>query len=269
MKTARSGRQLGQTIRRVLDEVLTPAVLAAGFTGQAPHYQLHSPEAWALLDLYVDKWGGGFRIELGIIPPWAHSLAGWGIPRDPKRMTAMHPPASLRLSLPRDFIHYGGVPVDEWPILASRATRLFVRRGIPWLTRNLKALGRLETNLGGTALTRLARQYPWVDHWASLNATSPGCRDYFRQQFKRARDKTHKILAAWALGKSNDREALDYLARMLDDPAVVTRYRSDPGESIRAAQALCDIHGWRFRWGTAAVAATKRRLKQTTERRVR
>jgi hypothetical protein len=68
-----------------------------------------------------------------------------------------------------------------------------------------------------------------------------------------------RIHAAWGLGKLGDEEAIRYLADMLDDPEVETPTSYDPGQSLRAAQALCDLRGWPFRWGRDGAARTKRR----------
>ena len=54
-----------------------------------------------------------------------------------------------------------------------------------------------------------------------------------------------------------DQAAIQYLVKMLDDPVRTGKTFHDPGEGIRAAQALCDIFDWPFEWGRAAVAPTK------------
>ena len=67
------------------------------------------------------------------------------------------------------------------------------------------------------------------------------------------------MIAAWGLGKLGDDAAIRYLAEMLDDPDVRTPTLFLPGESFRAAQALCDIHGLPFRWDRSWVAKTRNR----------
>jgi HEAT repeat protein len=71
-----------------------------------------------------------------------------------------------------------------------------------------------------------------------------------------------RVFAAWGLGKLGDEQAVRYLAGMLDDPEVRTPTSYDPGQSLRAAQALCDLRGWPFRWGRDGVARTKRRWER-------
>jgi hypothetical protein len=70
-------------------------------------------------------------------------------------------------------------------------------------------------------------------------------------------------VAAWGLGKLGDRNAYEYLTEMLDDPQVKTENTFEPGESIRAAQAIADINGWDFEWHKNAVALIKHRLAET------
>jgi hypothetical protein len=68
-----------------------------------------------------------------------------------------------------------------------------------------------------------------------------------------------RVFAAWGLGKLGDEQAVHYLADMLDDPEVRTPTSHDPGESLRAAQALCDVCGWPFEWSRHGVDRTRRR----------
>jgi hypothetical protein len=44
---------------------------------------------------------------------------------------------------------------------------------------------------------------------------------------------------------------------MLDDPDEYGDTYFRPGESLRAAQAVCDIRGWAFEWHKSSVAKTK------------
>lgn len=56
--------------------------------------------------------------------------------------------------------------------------------------------------------------------------------------------KDDKTMAAWGLGKFGDREAILYLKEMLGEQDVVM---------FRAAQALCEIHGWEFDWSRSFI----------------
>jgi HEAT repeat protein len=105
---------------------------------------------------------------------------------------------------------------------------------------NLKAILKLAADPKRKEWSRLL--------WALKDYGHPRCRPALRRVFRRAKSKHERVIAAWGLGKLGDERAIRYLADMLDDPAVETPTSHDPGESIRAAQALCDIHGWPFEW---------------------
>lgn len=129
---------------------------------------------------------------------------------------------------------------------------------------------RAEANL--PALLRLARD-PALDSLfrrtlPALTAyADPRCRRALGRFFRPGRTKEERVFAAWGLGKLGDERAIRYLAEMLDDPEVRTPMSYDPGESPRAAQALCDVLGWPFTWGRDGVARTRRRwLRSLRER---
>jgi HEAT repeat protein len=65
--------------------------------------------------------------------------------------------------------------------------------------------------------------------------------------------KSTRILAAWGLGRLGDQHAVAYLIQMLHDPWRKGPDYSFPGESLKAAQALCDLFGWKFEWNTSYV----------------
>jgi hypothetical protein len=108
--------------------------------------------------------------------------------------------------------------------------------------------------------------------WALKDYGHPRCRPALRRLYHAAADERDRVIAAWGLGRLGDRAAIRYLADMLDDPDIHTPTSFEPGESLRAAQALCDIHGWPFEWHHDWVAKTKRRwlgLQQEREDRQR
>ena len=90
----------------------------------------------------------------------------------------------------------------------------------------------------------------------------PRCRPALERVFRDSLVKRDRVIAAWGLGKLGDEKVIHYLAELLDDPDTQTPTAFDPGESLRAAQALCDIHGWPFEWDRSWVAKTKRRWQQ-------
>jgi HEAT repeat protein len=69
--------------------------------------------------------------------------------------------------------------------------------------------------------------------------------------------KSTRIFAAWGLGRLGDVAAVEHLVAMLDDPDQRGEKFFYPGESLRAAQALCDLHDWPFEWNSSQVARTK------------
>ncbi len=59
-----------------------------------------------------------------------------------------------------------------------------------------------------------------------------------------------RLIAAWGLGKLADPAALDYLAAKLRQ---TDRGDACQSHTLRAAQAIADIHGWPFTWHTSAI----------------
>jgi hypothetical protein len=114
---------------------------------------------------------------------------------------------------------------------------------------NLPTLLRLAGDCEPTLVWRLAV--------ALGSYATEECRPFLRQWFEDERhEKSTRIFAAWGLGKLGDAKAVDYLIAMLHDPDRHTATSFEPGQSIRAAQAVCDIHGWPFEWNKAHVAKT-------------
>ena len=126
------------------------------------------------------------------------------------------------------------------------------------LEANLPALLRLAAGPASDPLFR--RLLPALRAYAD-----PRCRPALERFFQSENPREGRIHAAWGLGKLGDQEAIRYLADMLDDPEVRTPTSYDPGQSLRAAQALCDINGWPFQWGRDGVARTKRRWLRSLE----
>jgi HEAT repeat protein len=95
----------------------------------------------------------------------------------------------------------------------------------------------------------------------------PRCRPALERFFRPDQPKAVRVFAARGLGKLGDEEAVRYLAEMLDDPELWTPTSYDPGESLRAAQALCDVRGWPFEWSRDGVVRTKRQWLRSLEER--
>lgn len=104
----------------------------------------------------------------------------------------------------------------------------------------------------------------WALLWAAHQYAEPEFKEYVTRIFEDPdTENSHRVLAAWGLGKLGDKRAVDYLVKMLDDPSVITPTSSDPGHSLRAAQALSDINDWDFEWHKDSVAIVRRRLAES------
>ena len=133
----------------------------------------------------------------------------------------------------------------------------------------LWALGRLADESSLPIFEYLMRERRSRDEWRVLCAGTNYARNEFDAYMQAVFDsrnakKTHKIMAAWGLAKLGHENAYRYLVSMLDDPETTIKTEStityDPGEATRAAQAICDIHGWDFEWNKAFVDVVKDRL---------
>lgn len=71
-----------------------------------------------------------------------------------------------------------------------------------------------------------------------------------------------RTFALWGLAANGWATALGGLIDLLDDADVRTESGFTPGQSVRAAQALADIHGWPFVWGKPAVPEVKARCAE-------
>ena len=124
--------------------------------------------------------------------------------------------------------------------------------------------GRLKADENLSTLLRLAdRRDPeqtWRLAWQLKEYATEACRPYLKEWFEGDEPKSTRVIAAWGLAKLGDENAIAYLARMLDDPDLRGPNFSEPGQSIRAAQALCDIYEWPFEWNKSSVAKTKTML---------
>lgn len=87
-------------------------------------------------------------------------------------------------------------------------------------------------------------------------------RPFLRRHFRNEEEESSlRVMAAWGLAKLSDASAMSYLIKTLDDPAIETDRSYETGQSLRAAQAICDVRGWEFEWHTSYVERTKKRLR--------
>ena len=134
-------------------------------------------------------------------------------------------------------------------------------------TNLLSALGKLADPSSLPIFEYLIELNNPRDEWSLLAAAvifnHPIFVTYTKKIFEVSPSKSHKVMAAWSLAKSGDDEAYKYLVGMLDDPDIGNPNSYEPGESIRAAQAIADINGWEFQWSKSFVELVKQRLAQT------
>lgn len=129
----------------------------------------------------------------------------------------------------------------------------------------IHAAGAFRADENLPALLRLAESgeydQTWRLAWALKDYATEECRPYLKRWFADGGlDKQARLIAAWGLGKLGDKRAIAWLVGMLDDLDRRGDNFFEPGESIRAAQALCDIHEWPFEWNKAYVAKTVARV---------
>lgn len=131
----------------------------------------------------------------------------------------------------------------------------------------IHAAGTLKATENLPVLLRLAKRGKHDRSflpWALKGYATEECRPYLKKWFEnRGTDKSTRVIAAWGLGKLGDNKAVAYLIRMLEDPDRRGENFFEPGESLRAAQALCDIHKWPFEWHKSYVAKTVARATRS------
>jgi HEAT repeat protein len=71
-----------------------------------------------------------------------------------------------------------------------------------------------------------------------------------------------RTFALWGLAALGHQTPTAQLVALLEDPDRHTANTYDLGQAIRAAQALCDVHGWPFEGDKSAVAATRARARE-------
>jgi HEAT repeat protein len=129
----------------------------------------------------------------------------------------------------------------------------------------IHAAGKLRDMQCLPVILRLAQQCDPKLHWRLTETLSHyatvECVPFLKARFEDINErKSTRVFAAWGLAKRGDKFAVAFLIEMLDDPDQRGPNYSHHGESIRAAQALCDLFGWPFEWNRNYVAETKKRV---------
>jgi hypothetical protein len=135
------------------------------------------------------------------------------------------------------------------------------------------AAGRLRAPECLPALLRVAETFDEYNRWRIASSLSRIGREECRAQLTKwfsdlSQPKGTRIFCAWGLAKLCDQEAVKYLVEMLDDPDERGPTFFEPGESIRAAQALADVFGWPFEWHKSSVARVKNQVAEMKENRI-
>ncbi len=128
------------------------------------------------------------------------------------------------------------------------------RQGAIWSAGKLKSLECLPS------LLRLAenppRELAWSLAFAFTTYAAAASGPFLRRRFEdKSLDSSDRVIAAWGLAKLGEQKALRYLVEMLFGPDRKTSTTFAPGQSLRAAQAICDIKSWQFEWNTNFVEA--------------
>jgi hypothetical protein len=249
-----------RVFNRAFTRLFLPKLRAMGFDGSLPDFCRRDERGAALVYVQKDKYGGGFRIEIGFMPQWFFDVKALGTSRAPT--VAAVPDHRLRHVLTKGFERYGELAPEAVDALVARVADRFEAKAPPWFDAGAatKLVERDEAEY--RALMSLVGKLAWPVSWLADQGKSASCASYVRGHLKG--DKPTKILASWVLAKAGDRDAHAFLVEMLDDPDVTTRTSYLPGESIRAAQALADVHGWPFSWGKPSVARIKQRIAGST-----
>jgi len=105
----------------------------------------------------------------------------------------------------------------------------------------------------------------WRLTWAFKNYAKQEGKPFLEKIFyDKQSDISDKVVSAWGLVKIGQKSYYDYLIKMLDDPDIETSTSYSPGQSMRAAQAICDINKWDFVWNKDYVTVVKDRLKNAS-----
>lgn len=120
-------------MHRALAEHVFPALAAAGFRGTHPHYRRTLGTRMDLVSFQVDKWGGGFLIEIATCP--AKNIRDWaGLRISPLKVTASHMAERERLPKAinrRAWYRYDVTTDDDrFAKLAASALLHLERRGL-------------------------------------------------------------------------------------------------------------------------------------------
>lgn len=126
---------------------------------------------------------------------------------------------------------------------------------------------RTLANLGDTGALPVLMDHtagvhtPFVVLWALVMLGDPIGTVVFEPNLAHPEPRT-RTFALWGLAAVGYAEPVAGLVDLLDDPDDSGPGYHTPGQSMRAAQALCALFDWPFEWGKAAVEPTRARCRE-------
>jgi hypothetical protein len=141
---------------------------------------------------------------------------------------------------------------SQLPPIIENDPDMLCRKAAIW------SAGRLKADCCLPSLMKLAENPPdelrSAITWSLKDLAPTNAKEYFERIFLDASaEKQERIVAAWGLAKLGDKSSLGFLVEMMFDPDKRTPRSCTPGQSLRAAQAVCDIKGWQFQWNKTFV----------------
>ena len=178
------------------------------------------------------------------------------------------------------------VGLEKWERFAEALNEIMLTDADPFVREcAVQSAREINSPVNIPALLKLIEQDdPELAHavlWTVSFYGHPDFRPYLTDAFnKRGQEENRRVFAAWGLAKMGDEKAHAFLVRTLDDsdyrPGWWAKFKHRhfgasltdfaPGQSLRAAQALCDIHGWPFEWEIETVGETQKRIAQLDAR---
>jgi hypothetical protein len=168
--------------------------------------------------------------------------------------------------------------IDEHPILLQTVGHHQLIQFAPFLNEfiisaedeftqycAIHAAGQLKQEVNLPVLLQLTQNCPkdlrFQLTWALKEYGRKEGKDFLMHIFlDNNTQKEEKVIAAWGLVKIGVTDKFEYLVKMLEDLDVYHEQGYTLGVSIRAAQAICDIKGWKFKWHKDSVNTTKEKL---------
>lgn len=147
---------------------------------------------------------------------------------------------------------------------AAKLREIARDRADPGWSWAVEALGKWRDRLSLDVLLGHTQgvDTPFIVIAALVNMRAPEAAIVF-EAYLRHPEPRERIFALWGLAALGYEEAIGALIVLLDDPDTTTETSFIPGQSMRAAEALADIHGLAFAWADEAAVEKIRRHCRT------